>query len=92
MQNEIISTEFPERIYEIGANPKNRATEICEKFGKIYESSQSDTFRLSITKDNHISEIVKYLIEYDMEINTVFEVKHTIKDAYFNIVGGIKND
>lgn len=90
--NEIISTEFPERIYEIGANPKNRATEICEKFGKIYEVSQSDMFRLSITKDIHISEIVKYLVESDMEINTVFEVKHTIKDAYFKIVGGIKND
>lgn len=90
--NEIISKEFPEKIYEIGANPKKKATEICEKFGKIYEDAQSDMFRLSITKDIHISEIVKNLVESGMEVNTVFEVKHTIKDAYFKIVGGIKND
>lgn len=90
--NEIINNEFPETIYEIGVYPKNRAAETCEKFGKIYEGSKSETFRLSITKDIHISQIVRNLVESGMEINTVFEVKHTIKDAYFKIVGGIEND
>lgn len=90
--NEIINNEFPEIIYEIGVDPKNRAIEECKKFGRIYEGSQNETFRLSITKDIHISQIVKHLVESDMEINTVFEVNHTIKDAYFKIVGGMKND
>lgn len=80
------------RQYEIGVDPKNRATEECKKYGRIYSGSQSETFRLSITEDIHISQIVKHLVESGMAVNTVFEVKHTIKDAYFKIVGGTKSD
>lgn len=90
--SKIINTEFPEIIYEIGVDPKNRETEECKKYGRIYSGSQSETFRLSITEDIHISQIVKHLVESGMAVNTVFEVKHTIKDAYFKIVGGTKSD
>lgn len=89
---QIISKEFPKDIYEIGATPTETAMNICKKYGDVFYGQQKETFKLSITGDVPISQIIKHLVNADVEINTVFKIKHTIKDAYFKIVGEKKND
>ncbi|BAK22232.1 ABC transporter ATP-binding protein [Melissococcus plutonius] len=90
--SEVISGTFSETIYELEVFPKEKAINICKRFGTIHATSRIAGFRLSVTGKILISQIVKCLVKSDIEVNTIFEVKHTIKDAYFKIVGGIDND
>ncbi|KFE41062.1 ABC transporter ATP-binding protein [Staphylococcus agnetis] len=92
---ELIKEEWPKVKFEITTDDVEKSINILKEVNDIpFEigETQTSTFELLVDNNRLIAKIIYILVKENIELFSVKEIKHSIKELYFKKIGEAKND
>lgn len=85
---QLLAEKWPSKEYCITAEPTEHAEAICRGFGKTYTEDNKVIVEIS---NSDIPQVIKKLVNENIDIYSVSQNEHNIKELYFSCIGEMKS-